>query len=251
LTDPPQVDYKPRAEQWGGVADVYDQRWATVEGGLYAQLEARIIAEYLKAVPGMRILDVCCGTGRNTLALARTGAQLVGIDAAADMLAVARQKAARENMSNVRFLRANVGAVPFKNESFDGVTGVRFMYMMSSAEKRAIIAELRRVLKPTGILALQFNGWLWGLKHEALNVVTGKQRFRLKDRYLWPGQAAGIFESMHVEEVTGIKLPWLGAFARLCGQRSALGVNQCVRWPCFRYLSAYLVVKAAKRLPQE
>lgn len=250
MSDQIQIDYKSRAEQWGNVAPVYDHRWSTLEGSLYAQLEASIITEYLQAAPGKRILDVCCGTGRNTLAVARSGAQLVGVDAAAEMLAVARQKAVLENIHNVSFVRANVGALPFESESFDGVTGVRFMYMMSRAEKRTIIEELQRVLKPSGILALQFNGWLWGLKHEALNALTGKNPFRLQDRYLWPGQAAGLFESMHVDGVTGIKLPWLGKFAKLCGNRTALGINQCVRWPCFRYLSAYLVVKAVKRLPK-
>lgn len=197
---------KGRTDHWDRAADIYDARWSAGESGLYAVLEARKLADLVQPAPDKRILDVCCGSGRNTMALASSGARFVGVDAASKMVQVAEKKARAARLANVQFLQADVLALPFPENFFDAVIGTRFMYMMDDAEKQRLIAELRRVLKPQGTLVLQFNSCLWGLKHEILNFFA-KRGFRLRQRYLWPGQARRLFQGFQVETVTGIKFP--------------------------------------------
>ena len=61
-----------RNENWSKKAQQYHQNWtaADAEDQLYRELEAQILIEHVGAGPTKQLLDVCCGTGRNTLALA-------------------------------------------------------------------------------------------------------------------------------------------------------------------------------------
>src|SRR5687768_3120200 len=79
--------------------------------------------------PGERALDLCCGTGDLAFALARQGAQVVGLDFSAPMLAVAqarfreRLRAASDSSrsepaaGNPQFLRGDALNLPFPNAS--------------------------------------------------------------------------------------------------------------------------------------
>lgn len=234
-----------RRQHWSSVATAYADEFQEGEAGLYAELEANLLIEFTQPNPDKLILDVCSGAGRNTLALATTGARIYSADLADNMVKVARDRARQGGYDNVSCLQSNVMVLPFADDTFDAVTGTRFMYMMSKEEKKKIIAELRRVLKPGGVLALQFNGGPWGLKHEFLNVLRGG-KFRVSERYLWPGQAQRLFEGMRVERVVGSKFFRLGLVLRLFGRRVAHFCNRLVRTPGLSYLSAYLVVKAVK-----
>lgn len=243
------VDPKQRArnEHWSEQAQAYHEKWqmSRVEGSLYKELEAGLLIELADAREGKTVLDLCSGTGRSTLALAETGAALWGVEAAPGMVERARQNAIDAGLDNVTFVLGDARSLPLLDEMFDAVVGTRFMYMMSSPEKKQIIAEARRVLKPRGTLVLQFNCGFWGIKQELFKLFVGR-RPRLKDRYLWPFQAAGLFEGFRVECVVGTKLFRLGLLSRCIGRRAALRLNRILRCPGLSYLSAYALVKATK-----
>ena len=105
---------------------------------------------------GERVLDLCTGTADLALALAspRGGAGcVVGIDFSAAMLRLGRVKIARRRPAGaVRLLRADAERIPLGAASVDGATiafGIRNVRDRSRA-----LAEVRRVLRPGGRLAI-------------------------------------------------------------------------------------------------
>ncbi len=108
-----------------------------------------------------RILDVGCGTGGTTVALALSelGAQrLVGMDASAPVLEAARARALAHDLDRARveFVHVPAGAsLPFNDASFDLVTCVSVLEFVSTAAgRRMLLAEMLRVLRPGGHLYL-------------------------------------------------------------------------------------------------
>jgi len=103
---------------------------------------------------GTRALDLACGTGDIAFALAALGARVVGLDITSGMLALARAK--HPAPGGPVFLAGDMLALPFSSASFDLVTagyGIRNVPRIEPA-----IAEIRRVLRPGGVLlSLDFN----------------------------------------------------------------------------------------------
>jgi len=118
--------------------------------GLHRRWKRRLVA-LAQLGPGQRALDVCCGTGDVALTLARTGAQVTGLDFSPEMLAVARRRAQTSN-APVEFVQGDALALPFADATFDAVTisyGLRNL-----ADFAAGLAEMARVLRPGGRLVV-------------------------------------------------------------------------------------------------
>ena len=111
-------------------------------------------ADLARIAPGEIVLDVGCGTGDVTmLAQARAGAagRVYGIDAAPEMIAVARRKAARAGCA-IDYRVAAVEDMPFPDATFDVVVSSLMMHHLPDDLKRRGLIEIRRVLKPGGRL---------------------------------------------------------------------------------------------------
>ena len=97
--------------------------------------------------PGARVLDICCGTGDLTLALARQSrAPVLGSDFCHPMLVAARRKGA------TGLFEADALRLPLRDASLDLVT-VAFGFR-NLANYRAGLAEMRRVLRPASMAAI-------------------------------------------------------------------------------------------------
>lgn len=111
-------------------------------GRLIADTQEQQIAAFLAPLEGRRILDVGTGTGRAAIALAKRGATVTGVDASADMLAVAERRA-REAGAAVAFARGDVHRLEFPDGAFDAVVCLRVL--MHTPDWRASLRELCRV----------------------------------------------------------------------------------------------------------
>lgn len=127
------------------IAPVYDVMNRVMTAGLDVRWR-RLAAESVVR-KGDRVLDAACGTGDLAIADVKAGAgNVTGLDFSEAMLARARRKAPLE------WVQGDMLALPFADDTFDAATvgfGVR-----NVADLELALTELRRVLRPSGRLAI-------------------------------------------------------------------------------------------------
>ncbi len=143
---PPHVEhYSYQLYADSGMAEAFDgMRFSGPIGRLVAESQERIIADFLEPVRDLRVLDVGTGTGRGAIALASRGAKVTGVDASAEMLAVARRRAAQAGVS-VPFVEGDAHALTYEDRSFDAVVCLRML--MHTPDWRQSLGELCRVAR--------------------------------------------------------------------------------------------------------
>jgi ubiquinone/menaquinone biosynthesis C-methylase UbiE len=139
---------------WDLASNDYDPLWqeqlAPARNGLLA------LAALAR---GERVLDLACGTGLVTLDAARSvgpEGSVLGTDLSGQMIAIARQRAAEQQLSNVTFQRMDAETLDLPDASFDVVLcALGLMYLPNP--QRAM-QEWKRVLKPGGRVVIA----VWG-----------------------------------------------------------------------------------------
>lgn len=103
---------------------------------------------------GFRVLDCGCGVGSITLDIAELVApgKVIGIDMDEKQLQIARTNAEKRRLTNVSFEPGNIYQLRFDTSSFDAALAHTLLYHLS--DPLGAIKELRRVLKPSGIVAI-------------------------------------------------------------------------------------------------
>jgi ubiquinone/menaquinone biosynthesis C-methylase UbiE len=102
------------------------------------------------------VLELGCGTGRISLPLARAGADLVGIDRSAEMLARATAGRRRRKLSGLRLLRGDIRALPFEDAAFQTVIapyGI-LQSLLADRDLASTLDSVSRVLAPGGTFGL-------------------------------------------------------------------------------------------------
>ncbi len=105
-------------------------------------------------VPGRRVLDVACGTGLVAEGLATRGCIVTGIDASQPMLRKARQR-----VPAATFVLGSAERMPFADGAFDGVTCAQAFHWF---EAHRALAEIIRVVRPGGAVAVWWKGYMRG-----------------------------------------------------------------------------------------
>jgi demethylmenaquinone methyltransferase/2-methoxy-6-polyprenyl-1,4-benzoquinol methylase len=117
----------------------------------------RFLVERIAAAPGETVLDVACGTGAISLALARRyGCSVVGLDQSAEMLEAGRRRVEDAGLAGrISMEEGSAEALPFEAASFDHLTsGYLLRYVSDPA---ATLRGLANAVRPGGrIAALDF-----------------------------------------------------------------------------------------------
>lgn len=138
-----------------------------------AKKEAKFAASILQLPHGATVLDLCCGAGRHSRALAAAGFNVIGIDLSADLLRVARKKGVK-GKGRVRYIRADMRSIPLGDESVDGVVSMftSFGYFSTERDNARVLMEVERVLKPGAPFVMDY----FNLKPTLANLVAESRR---------------------------------------------------------------------------
>lgn len=130
-------------QQFTRTADVYARmRQTTDERGLDA------LVALCEPAASARALDVACGPGFLTLALARRCSEATGFDATDAFLQLAREEAERRGLRNVRFQQGDAEQLPFEDACFELVTCRAAFHHFPGPGR--VLAEMARVAAPGG-----------------------------------------------------------------------------------------------------
>jgi len=119
----------------------------------YTQREMVFLEQCGLLQPGRRILDVACGGGRHSLAMARRGAMVTGIDLGPAAIATARRRAKKAGLQ-VEFVQGDIRCLEYV-AAFDAVTFIFGCFTeMPRHDATEVLRRLSRSLRPGGLFVL-------------------------------------------------------------------------------------------------
>lgn len=124
---------------------------------------------------GRDVLDVASGEGYGSALLASVARSVVGVDVAADAVEFATEKYA-SNATNLRFVTGSCSALPLADASVDLV--VSFETIEHHDQHEAMLAEIKRVLRPNGVLVISSPD-----RHEYSDVPGYRNPYHVKELY--------------------------------------------------------------------
>lgn len=125
-----------------------------------ANREVRAMAEWLQLPAGSRVLDLCCGMGRHSLALREYGYDVTGVDLSEVLLDAARRS---DTEGTVTWLRGDMRHVPLTQPQ-DAVFNLftSFGYFLEDDDNAQVLREMERLLRSEGRFLIDFlnPGWV-------------------------------------------------------------------------------------------
>jgi SAM-dependent methyltransferase len=174
----------------GGMADAWglgtNERLAARFGPVQADL-----LERLRVAPGEDVLDLATGAGQLALGAARIGARVSALDPDDAMVALARERAADDNLE-VAFEHADIEYLPYDDRSFDVV--VSNFGLIFAPDHANVAAELARVARPGARLG--FTAWKPNPKLGELYRRFTEEPIEGREAYEWGRED-------HVEDMLG------------------------------------------------
>jgi ubiquinone/menaquinone biosynthesis C-methylase UbiE len=141
-------------ELFDGMAGAYDDLRDLWYGYLFDRLHQFLERRYRVRAPALSVLDVGCGTGQQSLPFAGWGSRVAALDLALQPLRIAARKA-RGGGSPLALAQASAVELPFASGAFDLVVSCGSVISFIP-DYDAALAEMRRVLRPGGEIALEF-----------------------------------------------------------------------------------------------
>jgi ubiquinone/menaquinone biosynthesis C-methylase UbiE len=128
--------------------------WKSGNYGLIAKALEPSAAEFLGRLgiePGIKLLDVACGTGQGAIPAAKSGAQVTGMDLASEQVEQARERAREEGVS-IQFDVGDAENMSYEDGSFDVV--VSLIGAMFAPRPDLVTSEMARVVRRGGRLIM-------------------------------------------------------------------------------------------------
>lgn len=135
-------------DKHGRFFDIWSGFYRLTLFGLELRRIQRRAIDLARIQPQERVLDLGCGPGDGTVRVAELGAVAIGLDYSPGML----DKAGQEPLTRGRLLRGDAGRLPFKDGAFDKVVCTNSFHHYP--DHFAALKEVRRVLRPGGVLVL-------------------------------------------------------------------------------------------------
>ncbi len=199
------------------IYDEYGDRWYTADDDPVALLRAESktktpwiidkIKEYNYLNTNTKVLDVGCGGGFLSNALAKQNLQVTGIDLSAESLKVAKN---HDETNSVNYQVADAYRLSFADQSFDIITAMDFLEHVDKPAE--IIKEFSRVLKPKGLFIFHtFNrnlvAYLVIIKMVEWLIKKTPKNLHVLHLFIKPSELKQycLNASMNVTEMVGIK----------------------------------------------
>jgi len=192
------------------VASEYEsRRFARPLARLKHRRDVALVLALLGEVPRVsRVLDLPSGTGRLLPALHAAGFRALGADVALEMMRAGR----RLNAEHAALVQADATKLPFRSRAFDAVVSLRFLFHLSPDERRACLAEMRRVTSD-GVVLGEVR-YRWNLKQGGRWL---RSRLGLAARYR-PSEGRAEIEQALAE--AGLELVHLRPVSRLFSDKA-------------------------------
>jgi SAM-dependent methyltransferase len=137
------------ALHWGPLWNVRATEWAGIEEQQIPTYRAAL--DRLALVPGAQVLEVGCGSGVYLSLAAARGAEVHGVDASEDLIAIAARR-----LPGCDLQVGDMQSLPYPDDSFDVVAGFNAFFF--AADMTAALREARRVARPGAPVVIQVYG---------------------------------------------------------------------------------------------
>lgn len=144
-----------------------------------------------------RVLDLCCGTGRQAILLHEAGLDVTGADLSPAMLAVARHN----SPETIAYLEADATCTGLAEASFEAVLLSLALHELEEPTRQAILTEALRLLAPSGRLVVMdyrtpdtFSGKAMMLPVRAVERLAGRQHHACFRQFMQEGALAGLLD---------------------------------------------------------
>jgi ubiquinone/menaquinone biosynthesis C-methylase UbiE len=164
-------------EYYDQFSEGYDRRR---DKGYHAFLDEMESETVRRHITSGRLLDAGCGTGLGSMRLQAAVPILIGVDLSIGML---RQAAARGQT----IVQAELGALPFQDGTFDGIFSFKVLAHVPGV--RQALEELKRVVKPNGVMVLEF--------YNPISLRGLKKRFHIRHRVAPDADETQVFTTFH------------------------------------------------------
>lgn len=109
-----------------------------------------VLEEFSQKLQGEKVLDIGCGTGKDTEFLEKQGFNVTGIDLSEEMISYCKQ-----NRSG-QFIKKDIRDIDFEEDTFDGIWCSAAIFFIPEEDMRKVVSEFREIIKPQGLLYINF-----------------------------------------------------------------------------------------------
>jgi SAM-dependent methyltransferase len=219
----------------------YDARRFTNPEGLFVQrFELDLFAEILQKHGANTVFDVPVGTGRVAIPLSDRFS-FTGGDISSSMLSTAKAAAKASGVTRIRWVECSVDRLPFRDGQFDAAITARLFQHVPREMAHPIVCELSRVVRPGGVLIVQFRSGFYGLILTFLRYYIVKRTGNVRHKCIFPDQIGTFFSGHDIVARYGYKLPMSGLVSRIFGYRFVSAVERILaHTPAVRWVGKYM-----------